>query len=78
MASKTHSDTATLSSASLSLHIEHRAIAAHTDDVLVILLDTEALANLPSTLSASTQSAIKMSASRAGFTAPLSSRARWF
>jgi leucyl aminopeptidase len=71
MASKTHSDTATLSSASLSLHIEHRAIAAHTDDVLVILLDTEALANLPSTLSASTQSAIKMSASRAGFTAKL-------
>lgn len=71
MASKTHSDTATLSSASLSLQIKHRAIASQPDDVLVILLDTDDLANLPDTLPPSTQSAIQTSATRAGFSAKL-------
>jgi leucyl aminopeptidase len=72
MASKTHSDTATLSSASLSLQIKHRATVVNPDDVLVILLDTNALANLPAAqLSPSTQFAIHTSASRAGFTAKL-------
>ena len=71
MPSAPHSDFATLPNASLNIQLTHQAIASHPYDVLVILLDTDALTDLPSTLSATTQQVIQASASRAGFSAKL-------
>lgn len=66
-----HSNIANIPNASLKLQITQQAVASHPDDVLVILLDTDALSGLPTTLSPTTQQAIQTSASRAGFTAKL-------
>jgi leucyl aminopeptidase len=70
MPSATHSETSPLLSSALSI-LTSAQVTASSEDVLVILLDTDALSGLPTTLSASAQQAIQASASRAGFSAKL-------
>jgi len=70
MPSATHTQDSPLLSSALSL-LTTAQVTASSEDVLVILLDSDALSGLPTTLSASAQQAIQASASRAGFSAKL-------
>ncbi len=71
MPSAPHTETAPLLNAALSLQITPLTVPMNPDDVLVVLLDSDAMMGLPTVLSPSTQASIQASANRTGFTAKL-------